>query len=184
VTELTAGEVAHRWPQILPEGRGVLFTSTTNFNFEAASIEVLSMKTHRRKTLVRGGTFGRYLPSGHLVYVHDGKLFAVAFDLDALEVRGTPVPAVEQVAYNATLIGSAQFDFSGAGSGPGMLLYRSGKAADSVTVQWLDSAGRMQPLLAKPGNYARPRHRQTANVWRGNSRDRARYGSTSCSGIP
>jgi serine/threonine protein kinase/Tol biopolymer transport system component len=147
------GEVTHRWPQILPGGKAVLFTASPTLNsFNGANIEVMSLADHRRKTLVRGGTFGRYLPSGHLVYVNGGTLFAVPFDLDRLEVRGTPVPVPDQVGYN-TLNGSAQFDFSQAGT----LVYRSGEAGGGlVTVQWLDAAGKTQPLLAKPGEYQRP----------------------------
>ena len=38
-------------------------------------------------------------------------LFAVAFDLDRLEVRGTPVPVLEGVGDGG--FGSAQIDFSG-----------------------------------------------------------------------
>ena len=41
----------------------------------------MSLTDRRRKTLQRGGTFGRYLPSGHLAYVNRGTLFAVPFDL-------------------------------------------------------------------------------------------------------
>ena len=159
VTQLAQGEVGQVWPQILPGGKAVLFTSSapgdlTNFN--QANIEVMSLKDRRRKTLL-GGTFGRYLATsdggGHLVYINNGTLFAVAFDLNALEVRGTPVPLVEQVAYNPQS-GSAQFDFSQTG----VLLYRSGGTAGSgqFTVQWLDSEGKTQPLLAKPDSYLRP----------------------------
>ena len=91
------------------------------------------------------------------MYVNNGTLFAVAFDLDALEVRGTPVPLPAQVAYNP-VSGSAQLDFSQAPSAPGMLLYRSGGAVGGeVTVQWLDSEGKTRPLLAKPGRYEHPR---------------------------
>ena len=43
----------------------------------------------RRKVVQRGGYHGRYLPSGHLVYIHDGTLFAAPFDLDRLEVTGS-----------------------------------------------------------------------------------------------
>ena len=111
VTDLQSGEVTHRWPQILPGGKAVLFTaSTATGAFDGANIEVMSLADHRRKTLVRGGTFGRYLPSGHLVYVNRGTLFAVPFDLDRLEVRGTPAPVLDQVGYNAAQrFGAARF---------------------------------------------------------------------------
>ena len=153
VTDLQNGEITHRWPQILPGGKAVLFTaSTTTAAFDAANIEVMSLADHRRKTLVRGGTFGRYLPSGHLVYVNRGTLFAVPFDVDRLEVHGTPAPVLDQVGYNAAQ-GSAQLDFSQTGT----LIYRSGGAGGGLlTVAWLDGAGKAQPLLAKPGNYGRP----------------------------
>src|ERR1700674_3637125 len=108
----------------------------------------------RRKTLVRGGSFGRYAPSGHLVYINKGTLFAVPFDLDTLAVRGTPSPVLDQVAYTSRN-GSAQFDFSRSGT----LVYESGGAVGGglFTVQWLDGAGRTQPLLAKADAYLYPR---------------------------
>ena len=153
VTDLQNGEGTHRWPQILPGGKAVLFTaSTTTGVFDAANIEVMSLADHSRKTLVRGGTFGRYLPSGHLVYVNRGTLFAVTFDVDRLEVHGTPAPVLDQVGYNAGQ-GSAQFDFSETGT----LIYRSGGSGGGLlTVAWLDGTGKVQPLLAKPGAYGRP----------------------------
>ena len=159
VTEAAQGGLNQAWPQILPGGEAVLFTSGASVGYyNVADIEIISLKDRRRKTLLRGGTFGRYLPTsngaGHLMYINNGTLFAVAFDLNALEVRGTPVPLLEQVAYNLQF-GSAQFDFSQTG----MLLYQSGGTAGSgqVTVQWLDTEGKTQPLLAKPGLYTRPR---------------------------
>src|SRR5207302_643790 len=44
---------------------------------------------------VRGGYYGRYLTSGHLVYIRDGKLFAVPFDRNRLEVTGQSVAVLE-----------------------------------------------------------------------------------------
>jgi serine/threonine-protein kinase len=159
VAELAPGEATHSWPQILPGGKAVVFTSSTSTNaFDGANIEVVSLADHRRKTLERGGTYGRYLPgsngTGYLVYVNKGTLFAVPFDPGKLEVRGAPSPVLEEVAYSAQN-GSAQFDFSRNGT----LVYRGGGAAGAslVTAQWLDAAGKTQPLLAKPGVYLRPR---------------------------
>jgi hypothetical protein len=152
VNDLQNGELTHRWPQILPGGKAVLFTASPAAAFDAANIEVMSLTDHHRKTLVRGGTFGRYLPSGHLVYMNRGTLFAVPFDVNQLEVHGTPAPVLDQVGYSAAQ-GSAQFDFSQTGT----LIYRSGGAGGGLfTVAWLDGAGKMQPMLAKPGAYGRP----------------------------
>jgi serine/threonine-protein kinase len=153
IAELAAGEVGYRWPQILPGGKAVLFTAFRSaYGIDGANIEVTTLSDRRQKILQRGGTFGRFLPSGHLVYVHNGTLFAMPFDLDRLEAKGAPVPALEEVAYE-TRFGSAQFDFSQTGT----LLYRSGGAgAQLMTVQWLDGAGTAQPLPLKSGAYMYP----------------------------
>ncbi len=97
---------------------------------------------------MRGGTFGRYLPSGHLVYVNRGTLFAVPFDVDRLEVHGTPAPVLDQVGYNAGQ-GSAQLDFSQTGT----LIYRSGGAGGGLlTVAWLDGAGKDAAAVSQTGH--------------------------------
>src|SRR5262249_36990502 len=144
VTKLASGELVHRWPQVLPGGKAVIFSAYSSmYGLDSATVQVLSLRDSRRKTLVHGGTWGRYLPSGHLVYINKGTLFAVPFDLDRLEVRGTPAPVLEGVAYSEAW-GSAQIDFSRTGT----LVYRSSRVGgELVTVQWLDSNGNTRPLL-------------------------------------
>jgi hypothetical protein len=85
LTKLDRADGAHRWPQIIPGSDAVLFTAVgTAVAFEEASIEVFSWKTGQRKTLVRGGYFGRYVPTrrntGHLIYMHEATLFGAPFD--------------------------------------------------------------------------------------------------------
>jgi hypothetical protein len=91
---------------------------------ERASIEVVSLRGRSRKTIVRGGTSARYLPSGHLVYTNGNTMFAVPFDLDTLETRGTAVPVLDDVAFDAAA-GLAQFDVSRDGT----LVYRRGSGS-------------------------------------------------------
>ena len=62
-----------------------------------AAIEVQSIRGGNRKRLLRGGTFGRYLTSGHLAYVNQGTLYAVPFDLATLAVHGAPVPVLRRL---------------------------------------------------------------------------------------
>ena len=153
VTEPASGEISHRWPQILPGGKAILFSAYRSMTgLDGATIEALSLRDGNRKTLVRGGSWGRYLTSGHLVYLNEGTLFALPFDPDRLELHGIPVPVLQEVAYNAAW-GSAQVDFSQTGS----LVYRSSKAGSGlVTVEWLDDSGNTRPLLPVPGNYLSP----------------------------
>jgi hypothetical protein len=148
------GEATHRWPQILPGGQLVLFTANkTISNYDDSSLEVLSLKTGGVKVVERGGYFGRYLPGGYLVFIRHGTLFGVPFDMASLGVRGAPKPLLEDIAADANTA-SGQFDLSGNGS----FVYLSGKASTGTWVMaWLDSAGRLQPMLAAPGVYYEPR---------------------------
>ena len=121
----------------------------------------MSLKTGETKILVRGGYFGRYLPTGastgHLVYVHEGVLFGVPFDPARLELRGSTVPLLEDLAGDPTS-GAGQFSFSGVTSETGTFVYRSGKvSAQGWPVSWLDNKGKIQPLIATPGFYIEPR---------------------------
>jgi serine/threonine-protein kinase len=114
------GEFLHG-PQILPGGQAVLFTSgspgVVASRWSNATIVVQSLKTGERKTLVRGGTDGRYLPTGHLVFARDGVLFANAFDAARLELRGGPAAVVEGVAIaSGGSTGAAQVAISNTGT--------------------------------------------------------------------
>ena len=42
-----------------------------------------SVTTGERTVLIDGGQDGRYLPTGHLVYLLNNVLFAVPFDVDS-----------------------------------------------------------------------------------------------------
>src|SRR5207245_10932486 len=120
-----------------------------------SAVQVVSVADRRRKTLVKGGTYPRYLPSGHLVYSNKGTLFAIPFDLDRLETRGTAIPVLEALSYR-TELGAAQFDFSRSGT----LVYRTGSGGETgmMTVQWLDrTSGKREALWRKTGMYAMPR---------------------------
>ena len=92
------GERTWRWPQVLPGGENVLFTGLVAASgpaFDSANIEVLSLKSGRVKVIRSGGYFGRYLPSGHLIYFHQGTLYGVRFDLERLEANGAPASLLE-----------------------------------------------------------------------------------------
>jgi hypothetical protein len=155
---LAQGEAQHRWPHVLPGSRAMIFTArpTSSTSWDDATIEVLRVPDGRRKTLQRGGSFGRYVAAsngdGYLLYVTKGTLFAVPFDVGRLEVRGTPLPIVEDVGYNGAN-GAAQFDLSRAGT----LVYRRALSGAVVSLQWLDAIGNLQALPTKPAVYLQPR---------------------------
>jgi Tol biopolymer transport system component len=145
-------EITQRWPQVLPGSKAVLFTSSTHGNnYEDAGIAVYAIASGQRKTVQRGGFSARYLPSGHVVYMHEGTLFAVPFDLQRLEVTGQPAPILEGVDAG----GSAQFSFSDTGD----LVYvvgRGGRQNNNISVYWMDREGKFQPLRKTAGDYYDP----------------------------
>ena len=149
------GEIDHLWPQFLPGGRSVLFTiTTTTGGIETSQVAVLDLRTGAQKTLLRGGSQAQYVPSGHLVYAAAGTLRAVAFDLDRLEVIGTPVPVLPQVVTLRT--GVAEFDIARDGT----LVYASGgvEAAAARRLMWVDRQGHEEAIRAAPVRaYVAPR---------------------------
>jgi Tol biopolymer transport system component len=147
-----------RWPQVLPGGKALLFTSNAYSvrGWDQARIEALTLADGRQKTLVQGGTFGRFIPaspdSGYLVYVTQGTLYAAPFNPTSLELRGAPIPVLERVVYSQ-VTGAAKLDVTPSGA----LVFETGEAGSDVfTLQWLEESGKTRPLLTKPGDYGRP----------------------------
>ena len=155
LVDLPVGDIVVARPQILPGGKAVLLVAYTDIASEKARIDVVTLADGKRKTLVPGGTSPHYLATssgaGHLIYTNKRTLFAIPFDLDSLETRGTALPILDDVAYQVAT-GSAHFDAAGNGT----LVYRKGGSAASgmTTIQWLDARGQQSPLQGKPGVYA------------------------------
>ena len=143
------GEGSHRWPQVLPGAKAVLFTTGVSVQ---RYIVAHSLETGERKTVQQAGFYGRYLLTGHLVYVSQGTLFAVPFDLGRLEVTGPSAPILE---YVRTYIryAAGQLDFSQTGT----LVYLTGEGATAdVSIFWMDPEGKTEPLLPTPRDYYNP----------------------------
>jgi serine/threonine-protein kinase len=145
------GEMAHRWPQLLPGGEAALFSAyQLTARYDDSNVEVVSLKTKERKVVYHGGFFARYLPGGYLVFVHQNTLFGASFDLQHLRLSGEPQP-LEQNISNQSDVG-ANFAFSENGT----FAYAEG-SPQPKSVFWMDSAGKLQPLLSEPRNYGWPR---------------------------
>ena len=116
VSTLSEGEVAHRWPQVLPTANAILFTAFgTQGGIDASNIVVQRLPTGPSKIVVRGAHYARYLRNGYLVYAQAATLFAVPFDVNRLEVTGQPVSVLEGVkAFRVS--GASLFDISETGT--------------------------------------------------------------------
>ncbi len=125
VTTLGAGELSHRWPQVLPGATAAVFTIGRALgNYAAADIAAVPLGAAPGAVrIVREGAghTPHYLPTGHLAYVADGLLHALPFDADRLETRGTPTVVLGEIS-TALNFGSSQLSFSRTGA----VVYRGG----------------------------------------------------------
>jgi len=142
-----AGEVDHVLPEVLPDGRAVLFTVVVSGAGDTR-VETLDLESGHRKVLVQGGRQPRYAASGHLVYAAQGTLWAIPFDPRRLEVTGEAVPVAQDVV---TKVGDAA---NYALSATGVLAYQSGADVSAqATLVWVDRQGSEEPIPAPPRAY-------------------------------
>jgi len=146
------GEISHRFPWLLPDGKSMLVTVKykTTATFDDANILVLNLATGEKKILVEGGAFARYIPTGHIVYVRGGSLFAVPFDARSLKLTG-PTRKLFAGGMLMQESGAASFAFSLNGT----LVYAPGGPAPSreLSVDWLSLKGELTPLIKTPQGY-------------------------------
>ena len=75
------GEHSHRWPDMLPGGKWVLFTvGLEDAPYDEARIEAVSLETGERRRVIASAGFARYFPDGRLLFVRGGHVHAVGFD--------------------------------------------------------------------------------------------------------
>jgi Tol biopolymer transport system component len=156
-------------PQPLPGGDAVLFTlnsaalaKSTRDQIESAQLVVQSLRTGARTTIGSGGADGRYLPSGHIVYMRQGTLVSVPFDLLRLAVTGPTVTVAEQILQGSPGGGIGRGGRSTAGqftlSSEGTLAYvPQATVASERTLVWVDRQGKETPITAPPRAYVYPR---------------------------
>ena len=156
-TELGREEATNRFAQLLPGGEAFLFTASRDNNlWEDATINVQTIKTGTRKTLLTGGYFGRYLPgrdgNGFLLYVHEGIVFSAPMDLKRLVLTGPGVPVIEDVA-GLPQNGFPQLDVAPTGT----VIYVPGSAkGEQRSLALVDTSGKVQTLPAPQSTYLTP----------------------------
>ena len=147
-------DVTANHPQMLPGGEVVLFTlGDFGQGWDAGQIVIQHLATGERTVVVEGGSDGRYLSTGHVIYARGNTLLAVPFDVERLAVTGPPVSLVEGVS-RANLSGAAHADISPTGA----LVYVPGEGTGvSRTLVWVARDGSEEPLVAPALDYAYPR---------------------------
>ena len=150
LTTLRDGEISHRFPQVLPGGSAVLYTASTEVNIGLGSTVMVQPLPSGQPTLVqRGAYFGRYVLSGHILYVQNDGLHAVPFDARRLQVSGPAGLTLDAIESDSTR-GSAQLAVADVGT---MVYVRGTNKFGARPMAWLDRAGTLASLRAIPADW-------------------------------
>jgi serine/threonine-protein kinase len=135
-----------RFPQVLPRSGAVLYT---RYNPGTTGDLRIELPDGERRVLMNGG-YGRYLASGHLVYISDSTLFAVPFNLDTLTPVGQPVAVIEGIMTTDGM-GGAQFSVSDNGT----LVYLAGigTTVESPPLSSVDVSGKVTTIFPSGKNW-------------------------------
>ncbi len=142
-----AGDDQHAWPQLLGDGRQVLFTVVA-WSRETSEIVLVNLDTGERRLVEEDAAFARYIPAadggaGHLVFVRGEALMAAPFDPARAGHAGTAIAVTDGVR-------AAQF----AVSDTGILVYApSTGAAPDYSLVWVDRTGAITPITDVPRGY-------------------------------
>ena len=139
-------EIGHMWPEQLPEGRGVIFTTTAQSETDPFKLCIHSRDQPGHRDLVESGRNARYVPSGHLIYAVADALMAAPFDLRSLKITGKPVQVLRGVQ-SVSGLGSAFYAISDSGT----LVYSEGPEITQTSVPvWIGADGTSTPLKNVP----------------------------------
>jgi serine/threonine-protein kinase len=137
-------DLAFGWPDLLPDGRGLIFTAMRLAN---SAVAVLDLPSGRQHTVVETAAFGRYSPTGHLVFERRGRLEAAPFSLDERRVSATPRAILRGVATGRGSLAGPRFAFSRTGS----LVYVPGASTNGdERLHWMNTEGHLDPVPLPP----------------------------------
>src|SRR5436190_15561744 len=138
------GEIDHAWPDVLPNGKGVLFTVRyrgKNGKIRL-SIAVADIPAGEHRVIVDDAMYARYTTSGHLLYVTTNKtLMVVPFDQNSMKVTGEPTALTEGMRLGF-LGGSADLAVSATGT----LVYATGAEEGKQELVWVTRDGKAQAV--------------------------------------
>jgi len=144
-------ERTHRWPDVLPDGSAILYTSddvaSTEY-YDDARIEAFRPATGEHKVLIEGASMARFAPGGRLVFARGGSLYDVAFDAKSLTTKGAPRVVAQAIA---TDVGTGAVMFALAGDGSA--IWAPGSAVTSFRQTWVDRQGTETSSPIPPAPY-------------------------------
>ncbi|MFQ5626698.1 MAG: hypothetical protein ACE5FM_08615, partial [Methyloligellaceae bacterium] len=153
--DTTQLERTHRWPQVLPGGKWVLYTIGDQNNpnsYVDARLAMQSLESGERHILNVRGEMARYVEPGILVIARNGALLAAPFSLNEFKTTQPLVPVLENVDGDQGS-GVSYFTFSQTGR----LVYIPGVRNQELELVWVDKQGKAEPLPLPTATYSEPR---------------------------
>jgi hypothetical protein len=141
VLDTARGEVDHLWPDVLPNGKGVLFTALSVGKTSSFAIAVAEIPSGKHHVIVNDAMYARYATSGHLLYVTGKRTLMVApFDQNSMKMTGEPTALLENVRMGNA--GAADLVVSQTGT----LLYVTSPEQNKEELVWVTRAGTAQAV--------------------------------------
>jgi len=144
----TKGERTHRWPQVLPGGKWILYTVGDEANpnsYADAILTIQSIETGERHELNVRGEMAHYVEPGFIVVGRKASLLAAPFSLDDFAATTSLTTLVEGVDGDP---GSGVLNFSV--SANGNLVYLAGNLNRDRQLVWVTREGKVTPLPLQP----------------------------------
>jgi len=146
------GELADVSPDVLPDGKTLLFTAFSGGNLDDGTLVAQKIGSEESKVIVAKGTDAHFFAPNHLLYMRAGNLMATEFDAGKLEAIGSPAVVVQDLLMQPS--GLAQYDVSGNGT---LIYVNGGKQAVENSLVLAEHDAKVQPLPVKPNLYESPR---------------------------
>jgi Tol biopolymer transport system component len=152
VTTLDAsrGEVSHRFPWFLPDGRHFLFTGRSTDPSKNA-IYAGDLQSGEQRRILEVSSNAAYAAPGYLLFVRERTLMAQAFNADKLQISGESFLVAEPVEL---ITANVQGSFSV--SQNGILAYFSSGAGLNSTLTWFGRDGAALGNIDTPGTFLMP----------------------------
>jgi serine/threonine-protein kinase len=144
-----SGEVDHRWPELLPDGRAVIFTIWSG-SLETARLALRSLETGEQRVFGLGSN-PRIAGTSHIMFTRADGLWASSFDSKRLNLLGSPARVLESIRPRHG--GAADYHLARSGS----LVYVPTRPDSKNALVWVDLKGRATPIAADRQLFSSPR---------------------------
>jgi len=147
--DTSRGELSHRWPMFLPDGRHFLYMAA-NFAGQKGvdAIFVGSLDSDEKRFIVEADANAAYAAPGFLLFYRDKTLLAQRFDSKRFALTGEPNTILTDIQYQSQ-VKRAVFD----ASEHRLLAAQSGSGVALSQLVWFDRKGVQISAVGKPQVY-------------------------------